>query len=152
MYFRRGQAPAQRAVGDCSPLKESPGRGPASGQNFSELLVKMSKSVISSWTLYYFVIFTYVFWIKFEWQSWKLLRSKNIFQKYEVKDLRWTTIVLRTILYIMIRIKYLPLYNIGIDHIFDNYHPMNQVLIWFHHLNIHNILTKCGSQDFINWP
>ena len=35
-------SPAQRAVGDCSPLKESPGRGPPQGENFSELLVKIN--------------------------------------------------------------------------------------------------------------
>ena len=31
MFFRHNLAPAQRAVGDCPPLKESPGRVIAAG-------------------------------------------------------------------------------------------------------------------------
>ena len=31
MFFWRVEAPAQRAVGDCPPLKELPERGPAAG-------------------------------------------------------------------------------------------------------------------------
>ena len=31
MFFWRDEAPAQRAVGDCPPLKELPERGPAAG-------------------------------------------------------------------------------------------------------------------------
>ena len=29
----------------------------------------------------------------------------------------------------MIGSKYLPLYEIGIDHLFDNYHPKNQQVL-----------------------
>ena len=32
IFGAASQAPAQRAVGDCSPLKESPERGPAARQ------------------------------------------------------------------------------------------------------------------------
>ena len=34
VFFRRNLAPAQRAVGDCPPFKESPGRVPAAGEIF----------------------------------------------------------------------------------------------------------------------
>ena len=38
-FFRRYVAPTQWAVRDCSPLKESPGRGPPLGGKFSDVLV-----------------------------------------------------------------------------------------------------------------
>ena len=38
MFFRRYLAPTQWAVGDCPPLKESPGRGPAARRNFFQII------------------------------------------------------------------------------------------------------------------
>ena len=42
MFFQRNLAPAQPAVGDCPPLKESPGRVPAAGDFFLLLLIKIN--------------------------------------------------------------------------------------------------------------
>jgi len=42
MFFRRNLAPAQRAVGDCPPLKESPGRVPAAGEIFFILVININ--------------------------------------------------------------------------------------------------------------
>ena len=38
MFSRRYVAPTQWAVGDCSPLKESPGRGPAARRKFFRII------------------------------------------------------------------------------------------------------------------
>jgi len=40
--YRHSLSPAHWDVADCSPLKESPGRGTPLGENFSELLVKIN--------------------------------------------------------------------------------------------------------------
>ena len=42
VFFRRYLAPTQWAVGDCPPLEESPGRGPAARRKFSKSLVKIN--------------------------------------------------------------------------------------------------------------
>ena len=41
-YFRRILAPAQRAAGGCSPLKVTPGRGPAARRIFFSKLIKIN--------------------------------------------------------------------------------------------------------------
>ena len=72
-------APAQRAVGDCSPLKESPGRAPAAGDFFFNYWSKFIENY------HYFVIFCDILWylpMYFGWQSWKTLNVQNIFEKY----------------------------------------------------------------------
>ena len=42
MFFRRDLAPAQRAVGDCPPLKESTGRIPAAGEIYLILVININ--------------------------------------------------------------------------------------------------------------
>ena len=39
----RHSAPAQRAAGGCSPLKVTPGRGPAAGENFTYMRLQIHK-------------------------------------------------------------------------------------------------------------
>ena len=42
-------SPTQRAVGDCSPLKESPGRGPAARRKFFRILVVSVEKLMIFW-------------------------------------------------------------------------------------------------------
>ena len=79
MLFRRHLAPTQWAVGDCPPLKESPGRGPAARRKFSNLLVKINDFLMEIVIILIRVVF-------FEWlncnvnhQSCRIIKklSKN---------------------------------------------------------------------------
>ena len=42
-------APAQRAAGGCSPLKATPGRGPAARRNFFRILVVLVEKLMIFW-------------------------------------------------------------------------------------------------------
>ena len=59
MFFRHNLAPAQRAVGDCPPLKESPGRVPAAGEIFFILVININDFFME--IIIILVVFTDVF-------------------------------------------------------------------------------------------
>ena len=69
MFFQRNLAPAQPAVGDCPPLKESPGRVPAAGDFFLLLLIKINnflmKIMILLLNIYIFYIYLIIFDLDF---------------------------------------------------------------------------------------
>ena len=78
MFFRRNLAPAQRAVGDCSPLKESPGRVPAAGEFFLLLLIKINDFFMKIIIIF---VFTDVFSVRILLIIMKMVKYPKYFEK-----------------------------------------------------------------------